>query len=208
MSGRAVDIGIGLVALIVLSPVLLAIVLAVTIESPGGPLYRGWRAGRGGRPFRMWKFRTMVLDAERKGPGITAARDSRVTRVGAFLRRTKLDELPQFVNVIVGDMTLVGPRAELPSIVEKYSPEQSKVLSVKPGITGPGQIYYTTEQAETIPDHVPADEYYVEHLLDRKLRIDIDYINRSTAWTDLVVLLQTVRLMLRGFFQNASQGVS
>lgn len=200
---RLADIFVSLAALIVLVPLLAAIALVVAADSPGGPFYGGWRAGRGGRRFRMWKFRTMVAGADRKGPSVTASRDARVTRVGEFLRKTKLDELPQFFNLLAGDLTLVGPRAEALDIVVVYTTEQRRLLEVKPGITGPGQLYYTTDQADAIPDGVAADQYYVQHLLDRKLRIDLDYIAHRTIASDLRMVLETVVLMARGLASKA-----
>ena len=196
MIRRLVDILVAALVLLLGSPVFLLLAAAIRLESQGNPFYGGVRAGLNGRPFRMWKFRTMVKDAERIGPGITARRDARITRLGALLRRTKIDELPQFFNLFTGDLTLIGPRAEVPEIVARYTLAQRGVLTVKPGITGPGQIHYTTDQADTIPDGVPADEYYVEHLLGPKLEIDIDYIRNRTLGADLRILFQTVRVIL------------
>jgi lipopolysaccharide/colanic/teichoic acid biosynthesis glycosyltransferase len=197
MMRRFADIVVALITLSLLSPLFLVVILAVMIGSPGNPFYGGWRSGKDGARFRMWKFRTMVTGADRLGGAITAQRDSRVTTIGRFLRATKIDELPQFFNLLIGELTLVGPRPEDPNIVERYTPEQKETLKVKPGITGPGQLYYTTDQAATIPDSVPAEEYYIEHLLDPKLRIDLEYLKRRTAWSDCGVVLQTVAVMFR-----------
>lgn len=197
MMRRVLDLAVAIPALVVLAPVFLVVAVAIRLESPGNPFYGGMRAGKGGRPFRMWKFRTMVADADRVGPAITTRRDPRVTRVGGFLRRSKLDELPQFFNLLTGSLTLVGPRAEVPGIVARYTEAQREALTVKPGITGPGQLYYTTDQQDRIPEGVAPDEYYVAHLLDPKLRIDIDYIRRRTALSDLKIVFTTVAHMLR-----------
>jgi lipopolysaccharide/colanic/teichoic acid biosynthesis glycosyltransferase len=198
MIRRTVDVATAVFGLVVLSPAFSLIAALVSIDSPGGVFYGGWRVGRDGRPFRMWKFRTMVRGAERSG-GITAPNDSRVTRIGGYLRQTKLDELPQLLNLLVGDLTLVGPRAEVPDFVARYTPEQREILKVKPGITGPGQIYYTTDQADSIPPGESADEYYVEHLLGPKLKMDLDYLRRRTALADLKVIFATVGLLWRAF---------
>jgi lipopolysaccharide/colanic/teichoic acid biosynthesis glycosyltransferase len=197
MIRRLVDVVVAIVGLTLLSPVLLLIAILVRVDSPGSPLYGGWRVGQAGRRFRMWKFRTMVRDADRVGPGITAKGDARVTRIGAYLRRTKLDELPQLFNLLTGDLTLVGPRAEVPEFVARYTPEQRQILTVKPGITGPGQLYYTTDQEQSMPDTVAADDYYVEHLMGPKLRIDLDYVRRQNAGSDVRVVLETVGVVWR-----------
>jgi lipopolysaccharide/colanic/teichoic acid biosynthesis glycosyltransferase len=197
---RSIDFVSAAIALVLLAPVFAVLAAFIAIESPGNPFYGGRRVGRGGSLFRMWKFRTMVKHADRVGPGITSQRDPRITRLGAFLRRTKLDELPQFFNLLVGDVTLVGPRAEVPDIVARYSDAQRAILAVKPGIVGPGQLYYTTDQQQEIPDGVAADDYYVEHLLGPKLDIDLDYERSRTAWSDMRMLLTTVGVMARGLF--------
>jgi len=197
MIRRLADILVAVIALVLLSPLFLLVILAIVVGSPGNPFYGGWRIGKNGTRFRMWKFRTMVTGADRLGGAITTQRDPRVTAIGRFLRATKIDELPQFFNLLVGDLTLVGPRPEDPDIVDRYTPEQKETLKVKPGITGPGQLYYTTDQAATIPDDVPAEEYYIEHLLDPKLQVDLEYLRRRTAWSDCGVVLQTVGVMFR-----------
>jgi lipopolysaccharide/colanic/teichoic acid biosynthesis glycosyltransferase len=194
---RIVDVVAAAVVLVVLSPLLLMIGLAVVIDSPGNPFYRGWRAGQGGRNFRMWKFRTMVAGAAKMGP-ITGRNDSRVTRIGRFLRKTKLDELPQFINVLLGDMTLVGPRPEVPEIVVLYKPEQRAVLAVKPGVTGRVQLD-SGEESESIPAGVDPHEYYLEHLMERKLRLDLDYLRVRTPLSDTRIVLETASYVLRCF---------
>ncbi len=203
MARRLFDLFAAILGLLVAAPLFLFVAVAIRLDSPGNPFYGGRRVGRNGRVFRMWKFRTMVANADRIGGGITGKGDARITRLGALLRRTKLDELPQLVNLLTGDLTLVGPRAEVPSIVERYTPEQREVLQVKPGITGPGQIHYTTDQEGSIPDGVDPDVYYVEHLLGPKLAIDLDYIRRRTLRTDLRTIRATVGLVLRALLGGA-----
>jgi lipopolysaccharide/colanic/teichoic acid biosynthesis glycosyltransferase len=197
MIRRLVDILVAALILVLLSPLFVLVSLVIVLSSPGKPFYGGWRIGKDGARFRMWKFRTMVTGADRMGGSITPRGDYRITRVGRFLRATKIDELPQFYNLLIGDLTLVGPRPEDPGIVEHYTTEQMKTLKVKPGITGPGQIYYTTDQVDSIPEGVPADEYYLDHLLDNKLRVDLDYLERRTPLSDCRVVWQTVALMAR-----------
>jgi len=197
-----IDILFALLVLPVLSPLLIPIILAIVLESRGSPFYGGGRVGKGGKRFRMWKFRTMVSNADRIGSAITTSHDPRITKVGWFLRKTKLDELPQFFNLLVGDLTLIGPRPEDPGIVEKYTPEQRRILEVKPGITGPAQLHFTVVEAETIKDEKDPERFYLEHLLDRKLRLDLEYIRRRTVYSDFLIVLQTIMLMARSFIRS------
>jgi lipopolysaccharide/colanic/teichoic acid biosynthesis glycosyltransferase len=196
MLRRIVDIAAAVAALVALSPLLAAVAIAVVIDSPGWPLYRARRCGQDGRPFRMWKFRTMIPGADRVGPAITRRKDPRVTRLGSLLRRTKLDELPQFFNLLLGDVTLVGPRPEAPEIVGAYRECQRAVLGVKPGITGCVQIEAGCE-ADRIPEEAQAEEYYVRHLMERKLARDLEYLRTRTAWSDARIVLATAAILLR-----------
>jgi len=199
---RFVDILTATVVLVVLSPLFLLISLMVVLDSPGNPFYGGWRTGKDGRHFRMWKFRTMVKNADRIGTAITTPRDPRITRVGAFLRKSKLDELPQFFNLLSGDLTLVGPRPEDPGFTEQYTAEQREIFRVKPGITGPTQLHFTMIEAEIIPDGADAKQFYLDHILDEKLRLDLEYLRNRTIVSDLQVVSQTVLLMARALTQN------
>jgi lipopolysaccharide/colanic/teichoic acid biosynthesis glycosyltransferase len=194
---RLLDIALALVLLPIMIPLFVVVMLAVVIESPGNPFYGGWRVGKGGGKFRMWKFRTMMTGADRVGTAITTRRDPRITKVGWFLRATKIDELPQFINLLIGDLTLIGPRPEAPEFVEKYTAEQRQILNVKPGITGPTQLKYTILEAEAVPDGQDAERFYVEQVMDKKLRLDLEYINKRTFFSDCRVVLQTVALMAR-----------
>jgi lipopolysaccharide/colanic/teichoic acid biosynthesis glycosyltransferase len=194
---RVFDIGVALLALPILAPLFVVVILAVLMETPGNPFYGGWRVGKDGKRFRMWKFRTMVKKADRVGTAITTRNDPRITRVGRFLRATKIDELPQFFNLLAGDLTLIGPRPEAPEFVNQYSPEQKQILKVKPGITGPTQLFYTVLEAKTVPDGKDAGRFYVEELMGKKLRLDLEYISRRTWRSDCRVVLQTVALMAR-----------
>jgi lipopolysaccharide/colanic/teichoic acid biosynthesis glycosyltransferase len=198
---RISDVAVSLAALMMFSPVLLIIAVAVVFESRGNPFYGGWRVGRDGVRFRMWKFRTMVKNASQLGSSITAKKDPRITRVGDVLRRTKLDELPQFVNVLWGDMTLVGPRPESPDIVEAYTPSQRLVLQVKPGVTGRVQLD-SGEESDNLPEGTEAREYYLKFVMDAKVRCDLEYLRRRTVRTDIGIVLQTatyvVAACLRG----------
>jgi lipopolysaccharide/colanic/teichoic acid biosynthesis glycosyltransferase len=193
---RAVDVagsGLGLAAL---SPVFAAIALAIFLESGGPVFFEQERVGKGRRPFRILKFRTMVVHADRTGPKVSGRRDPRITRVGAFLRATKLDEFPQVVNVLRGEMTLIGPRAEVPEMIRHYTPEELRILEFRPGLTAPGQIYFTTDQAAQLDGVEDAEAYYVEHHLHPKLRMDLDYLRDRSVLLDLRIVAWTAKLLL------------
>ena len=197
---RLIDILTGILVLLIAGPLLLILALAVRLESPGNPFYGGLRVGKHGKPFRIWKFRSMVKNAGKIGPRITGKNDPRITRCGAWLRRTKLDELPQFLNILIGNMTLVGPRPEDPDIVALYTPEQRRILSVKPGITGPSQLSLQNEESDVIPESVDVDAYYVEHLLGPKIEADLEYIQSRKWTTDLRILVDTAGRIIRTVF--------
>ncbi len=186
---RALDLIVAVTALLVLWPLFALIALTVRITSPGAIFYGATRVGQNGQVFRLYKFRSMVADADKRGPGITAAGDSRVTPVGRFLRRTKLDELPQLINVLYGEMSLVGPRPEDPRYVALYSPEQREVLRVRPGITSPASVYYRNE--ETLLTGTDWEQQYVDKIMPAKLAIDLDYVRRVSLWGDINVLWRT-----------------
>jgi lipopolysaccharide/colanic/teichoic acid biosynthesis glycosyltransferase len=194
MAKRALDLLISGVGLILLCPLLLALALWVKLDSRGPVLYRGRRVGQGGRPFLMYKFRTMVQEAERSGPAVTYRDDPRITQAGRFLRRTKLDELPQLLNVLKGEMSLVGPRPEDPSYVALYTPEQRQVLSVKPGITGPTQLEYRDEASMLQGESV--NEEYVTRIMPEKLKLDLEYVRNRSLALDLRILWRTAATLL------------
>jgi lipopolysaccharide/colanic/teichoic acid biosynthesis glycosyltransferase len=196
MAKRALDLLISLLGLVLLSPLLLLLAMWVKLDSRGPVLYRGTRVGKGGRTFEMYKFRTMVLEADRLGPAVSFKDDPRITRAGRFLRGTKLDELPQLLNVLKGEMSLVGPRPEDPSYVALYSPEQRRVLSVKPGITGPTQLEYRDEAS--MLDGESIDDDYVSRIMPQKLKLDLEYVSKCSLSGDLRILCQTVSTILLG----------
>ena len=196
MARRTIDILVGTAALVALGPLLIAVACLIVIESPGNPIYLARRVGRQGRTFRMWKFRSMVKNASFKGAAITSRGDTRITRMGALLRRTKVDELPQFVNVVLGDMTLVGPRPESPELVARYTDAQRAILSVKPGVTGPVQLQ-SGEESDRIPEGVDANEYYVSQLMNDKVQGDLAYIESRTPMSDIKVVVATAMYVVR-----------
>lgn len=194
MLKRGVDVVVSSIALVLLSPFLLVIAALVRLTSPGPALYRAVRVGKGGRGFTLYKFRSMVANADRRGPGITAAGDSRITRVGRFLRRTKLDELPQFYNVLCGDMSLVGPRPEDPHYVGLYTAEQRGVLGVRPGITSAASVQFRHEEA--ILQGADWEQRYVNEVMPAKLAIDLDYARHASLGRDIRILLRTAKAVL------------
>jgi lipopolysaccharide/colanic/teichoic acid biosynthesis glycosyltransferase len=181
--------------LIFLSPLLLAIAALVRLTSPGPVLFRSVRVGKDARPFMLYKFRSMTADAQHLGPPITSASDPRITRVGAILRRLKLDELPQLFNVLRGDMSLVGPRPEDPRYVTLYSREQLRVLDAKPGITSPASLMYRDESQQLTGDDW--NERYVSEIMPKKLAADAEYLTGRTLWSDLAIIFQTIASLIR-----------
>jgi lipopolysaccharide/colanic/teichoic acid biosynthesis glycosyltransferase len=190
MAKRLFDVLASLAGLVILSPLFALIAVAIKLDSPGPVFFRGRRVGRNGCLFDIYKFRSMVVDADRKGPGITTAGDPRITRVGNTLRRTKLDELPQLINVVRGEMSLVGPRPEDARYVALYTSEQRRVLSVRPGITSPASLCFRQEE-----DLLRGEDWrrvYREQVVPAKLQIELDYLERASLWRDLGILVQTV----------------
>jgi lipopolysaccharide/colanic/teichoic acid biosynthesis glycosyltransferase len=190
---RLIHSAIALTLLVLLSPVLLLLALLVRLSSPGPVFFRQERVGRAGRLFRIYKFRTMRVN--RGGPQVTSGADPRITPIGAWLRHWKLDELPQFLNVVRGEMALVGPRPEVPRYVAHYTAEQRKVLSVPPGITGLTQLRYRNEE-ELLREAADPESVYLKEILPAKLALDFEYLRRRGAWTDLRVLVATLRRVL------------
>jgi lipopolysaccharide/colanic/teichoic acid biosynthesis glycosyltransferase len=190
---RLFDLAASIVALIVLSPFFALIALAIKFTSSGPVFYRGERIGRDGVPFRIVKFRTMRVDAG--GPAITRADDARVTPVGRFLRRTKLDELPQLVNVVRGEMSIVGPRPEAPEFVRLYTDDERRVLGVRPGVTSPASLRYRSEESLLGGDDW--HERYVSDIMRDKLREDLSYIAQRTFFGDLRLIFRTIAALFR-----------
>jgi lipopolysaccharide/colanic/teichoic acid biosynthesis glycosyltransferase len=183
------DFAIALIALAFIWPLFLAIALLIKLDSRGPVFYRQERMGQGADSFRIFKFRTMIVGAYRSGARLTVKRDPRITTVGQVLRWTKLDELPQLINVLVGDMSLVGPRPEDPYFVHFYSREHMDVLSVKPGLIGPSQME-GRDEVEMYPEGVEdTEKYYIEHILPEKLDRDLQYVRNASVWGDLRFLV-------------------
>jgi lipopolysaccharide/colanic/teichoic acid biosynthesis glycosyltransferase len=183
-----------LAGIALLSPLLLGVAALVKLQDRGPAFYRGVRVGRGGRLFRIYKFRTMVVDAHLRGPGVTTQGDPRVTPVGRWLRRTKLDELPQLFNVLLGDMSLVGARPEDPRYVARYTETQREILRHRPGITSPASLTFRREEELLAgPDW---EQRYLEEVLPAKLELDRAYLERRTVQDDLCLIARTLRALL------------
>lgn len=200
---RGFDVVCAALGLVALSP-LFAVLAACIKLGDGGPVFfRQQRTGYRGRPFRIWKFRTMVPDAERRGALLTADRDPRITRVGHWLRRTKMDELPQLLNVLAGEMSLVGPRPEVARYVALYTPAQRGVIDIVPGITDPASLAYRDE-GRLLAGAPDPERAYVDRIMPDKIRLNLEYAGRATLWTDVAVILNTVRHLV----PTASVGVN
>jgi lipopolysaccharide/colanic/teichoic acid biosynthesis glycosyltransferase len=192
MAKRLFDLLVSGVALVVLAPVMAALAAWVALDSPGGVFYRGLRAGRGNRPFQMLKFRTMVVDAERLGGPTTGHGDPRITRSGRFMRRTKLDELPQLINVFRGEMSLVGPRPQVLSYTSRYEGEFRDILSARPGITDWASIW-NADEAAVLAGAADPDRAYDVLIDPTKMRLQLRYVHTRSFAMDLRIIYCTVR---------------
>ncbi len=193
---RAADVLLSGAAFAALLPVFVVSAIAIKLDTEGPVIFSQERVGKAGRPFRILKFRSMIVGSERAGPKVSGTKDSRITKVGGFLRRTKLDEFPQLWNVLRGDMTLVGPRAEVPEMIQHYTPSERILLECKPGLTGPGQIFFTESQAAVLDELDDPEAYYVQHQLHEKLAIDLNYLRNRRWTTDMRVVWRTLLVIL------------
>ena len=194
MLKRGFDLVVASLALVLLAPLLLALAAWVRLDSPGPALFRQERLGRHGRPFRIHKLRTMALHAG--GAPLTVGDDARITRAGRVLRRTRLDELPQLIDVLRGDMSLVGPRPDVPRYLDRVDPAlRARVLAVRPGITDPASLAHVDE-AQVLAAAADPEREYVERILPAKLAASADYAERATLRSDLAVLMRTLGLLV------------
>lgn len=192
---RFLDIVSSLIVLILLSPLWLVIALLIVCESRGGVFYRQIRVGKDNRDFYLYKFRTMRPDSDKKGLLTVGERDSRVTRVGYFLRKYKLDEFPQLINVLKGDMSIVGPRPEVRKYVDMYTPEQMRVLRVRPGLTDLASIQYVHENDLLAASDNP-EQTYIDEVMPAKLQLNLQYIDNQSLWGDIKLIFQTFAAIL------------
>ena len=191
MLKRSLDISVSLVALILFMPLFLVCAAVIKLTSPGTVFYKAKRVGKGGNIFLMHKFRSMVADADQLGTDLTPQGDPRVTRFGQFLRKVKIDELPQIIDTLKGTMSLVGPRPESPLYAKYYDEKQERILDVRPGIVGPTQIIYRHEEL-MLKDKEDPDAYYIHELLPRKLAVDMDYIKNRSLLLDVGILFRAL----------------
>ena len=194
---RAFDVLFGTVGFVLLSPCFLLGCVLAKLQSAGPVFYKAKRVGKDEVLFEMYKFRTMVVNADKIGCSLTTYRDARITRIGRFLRWTKLDELPNLINVIRGEMSLVGPRPEAPIYVQHYTSAQKQVLQVKPGMTGPSQLA-NRHEAEKLKARANPEHYYITELMPKKLAVDLHYVATQSLAADLGWLLKTFRVVVFG----------
>jgi len=187
---RSFDILCAVLGLIILSPLLAAIAVAIKRETKGPVLYRAQRVGLNEKLFTLLKFRTMVVNADKTGASVTHATDQRITTVGRFLRRYKIDEFPQLINIIRGEMNLVGPRPEDPRYTGLYDQKQQMIFSIRPGITSPASLYYRDEASLLVGPEW--EEQYIHKIMPKKLSIDLKYCETNTFWSDFSIILRTV----------------
>ena len=199
MPKRIFDFVISFLVILIALPLWLAVTIAIKLDSPGPVFHRATRIGKGGRPFTLYKFRTMVADAPNQGPGITHDADPRITRVGRFLHKLKIDEMPQLINVLKGEMSIVGPRPEDPRYVAHYTPEQRRVLSVRPGMASPAFIEYRHEEELLAAAGDDPERVYLTQILPDKLRLDLEYIEQQSFLFDLGVLAQAALSLFWNF---------
>ncbi|WP_315081430.1 sugar transferase [uncultured Clostridium sp.] len=188
---RVFDFICSTLGIIILSPIFIVISIRIKTGSDGPVFFKQIRVGEDGKDFEILKFRTMVVDAEKLGKQITVGNDNRITKIGSFLRKYKLDELPQLINVFKGDMSLVGPRPEVPRYVKMYNDEQRKVLEVKPGITDLASIRYKDENALLGKAENP-EEFYINTIMPDKLALNLEYINKSNVFFDIYIIVKTI----------------
>ena len=199
---RVIDLSLSILGIAVLWPLLLVCGLAVKISSPGPVLYLGKRTGQFGKPFKIFKFRSMQIDAESVGGSTTGERDPRITRIGTYLRKYTLDELPQLFNVLIGDMSFVGPRPEVEEYTNQYSSEEQKILDVRPGITDLSSLKFNDLQ-QIVGDENP-DEVFQRDVLPQKNALRLQYAKEHNIFMDLKILLMTVAVVIRKPFQGKS----
>lgn len=193
---RIFDIVASLCGLIILSPMLIIVAICIKLDSKGPVFFKQKRVGKNKRIFEIYKFRTMVTDAEKLGKQITVGNDSRITRVGKFIRKCKLDEFPQLINVLKGEMSLVGPRPEVPRYVELYDEYEEQILLVQPGITDYASIEFRNEN-EILGNSSNPEETYIEEIMPTKIELNMKYIRNISLIEDIKLILNTILAILK-----------
>ena len=197
MIKRCFDIVLASIGLILFTPLFLYIALRIYKEDKGPIFYRGERVGLRGKPFRIYKFRTMVVNAEKVGPSSTSDDDPRITKIGRFLRKYKLDELPQLINVLKGEMSFVGPRPEVKKFTDLYTEEEKAILSVRPGITDWASLWNSDEGAILAGVEDP-DRVYMEKIRPEKIRLQLKYVRERSLWVDIKIIFKTIKTVMFG----------
>lgn len=193
---RCFDIAASAVGLLFLTIPFLFIAIAIRCSSKGPVYFRQERVGKNGKTFRIFKFRTMVTDAEKKGMQITVGNDARITKIGALLRKTKVDELPQLINVLIGQMSFVGPRPEVPHYVEMYDERQRNILRIKPGITELASIVYRDEN-DILAQSDDPEKTYIEEIMPKKIELNMEYMQKMNVFYDIKLIFKTFAAVLR-----------
>ena len=188
---RGFDIVVSFIGLLILLPIFLIVAIIIKLDSKGPIFFRQVRVGKNGKEFKIFKFRTMVVDAEEKGMQITVDGDSRITKPGNFLRRSKIDELPQLINVLIGDMSFVGPRPEVPKYVAMYDENQRSILKIRPGITDIASIEYRDENSILAQSKNP-EEAYINEIMPRKIELNFKYIENMSVIYDIKLIIETI----------------
>ena len=188
---RAFDLAVAIPAAVLLSPIFFAVAVWIKLDSRGPVFFLQERVGQFGRLFRIFKFRSMVFDAQNRGIQLTVGADRRITRSGRLLRKYKIDELPQLFNVIKGEMSLVGPRPEIPHYVKFYTEDQRLILAFKPGLTSPASIAFSNE-SEMLSRREDPESFYCAHMMPAKIREDLSYANRATVFSDCAMVVKTI----------------
>ncbi|ONK21044.1 glycosyl transferase [Bacillus sp. VT-16-64] len=190
------DVILSLTGLVIISPLLFIISICIKLDSRGPVFFKQTRVGRHEEPFQIFKFRTMIVDAEKKGKQITVGKDSRITKTGQFLRKYKLDELPQLINVLIGDMSLVGPRPEVPKYTAYYTNEQKRIFEIRPGITDYASIKYRNEN-EVLAKSEDPEKTYIEEVMRDKLSLNLKYLDQQSVINDVKIIFMTIIAILK-----------
>lgn len=188
---RTIDLIFAGLALGASSPIFLIVATLAKLQSPGPIFYKAKRVGQYGHIFEMYKFRTMVANADSFGQNLTAYHDPRITPIGTFLRRWKLDEIPQLLNIIKGEMSIIGPRPESPNYVQYYTKDQQQILVIRPGLTGPSQ-YANRNEAEKLKGRSDPEQFYIRTLMPEKLKMDLEYIKKRNFPSDMLWIVRTI----------------
>lgn len=195
MAKRIFDIIVSGIGLILFSPIILVIAIIIKMTSSGPVFYRGERTGLHGKPFRIFKFRSMIADAEKTGVSSTSQEDTRVTPIGRFVRKTKLDELPQLINVFIGDMSLVGPRPEVKKFTDMYTDKEKILLTIRPGITDYASVW-NSDEATLLAGSTDPDKDYLEKIRPEKIRLQLKYQKEMSIGTDIKIILLTIKKLV------------